>query len=62
MKRYDMRWTTRCGETFEELTPDPTGEWVRYEDVQAFIQTLGVDLVEALQVDMADNLQEGKES
>jgi hypothetical protein len=85
-----MRWTTRCGETFEELTPDPKGEWVRWEDVQqqweeTTLQALknsGVDIecgacmetaftglttsvhtcAHPQQVDMADNLQERKES
>lgn len=32
IRRYDMILTTRCGEGWQELQPEPEGEWMRYED------------------------------
>ncbi len=37
LKRYDMILTTRCGEGWQELQPEPEGEWVRFDDVDALI-------------------------
>jgi hypothetical protein len=33
--RYDLLPTSRCGQTFDEMSRDVTGEWIRVEDVEA---------------------------
>ena len=37
LNRYDMILTTRCGEGWQELQPEPEGEWVRFDDVGALL-------------------------
>jgi DNA relaxase NicK len=39
-----MILTTRCGDGWQELQPEPEGEWVRYEDAQQENQRLRVAL------------------
>jgi hypothetical protein len=33
IKRYNMVHISHCGEAWQELCEDETGEWIRYEDV-----------------------------
>lgn len=44
LKRYDLRWTTRGGQTFEELTLDDEGEWIRFEDAHAELERLRAEI------------------
>ena len=43
-KRFDMEATTRCGETFDELTERPDGEWMLFNDHAAAMNLIRAKL------------------
>ena len=57
-KRFDMEATTRCGQTFDEFTERPDGEWMLFNDHAAVMNLLRAKLDKVCEAGM--HLQRSK--